>query len=153
MKNELTIIKQLRDVVDAELNPVTPTRDGQDPEPTAPEIPVVIDFPSVDRMPASNVVWMLPDYAEYEWLGTESDNASLRVRMWILSKRAPQSDLFSTVYRIYNQIYELLRQDTSLSGYVDFTEVNSADFVDAVEMNRNVQGVFVTLVIRYTKDY
>ena len=172
VKNELSVLQQLRDVIDAGINPEeeeilqeetldeeltgeTPSADPEpEPEPTpTEEIPVLIDFPGVDKMPARNVVYMLPDYAEYESLATVNDRAEFRVNLWILCKRAPKADLTTKVYQIYNDIYELLRSDTDLAGYVDFCEVRSADFYPAVEMNESVQGIEVSLAIQYTKDW
>lgn len=172
VKNELTVLQQLRDVVDEILNPEaeeilqeetldeeltneTPSADPEpEPEPTpTEEIPVLIDFPSVDKMPASQVVYMLPDYAEYESLATVNDRAEFRVTMWILCKRAPKADLATAVYGIYNTVYEELRQNTDLNGFVDFCEVRSADFYPSVEMNENVQGIEVSLAVQYTKDW
>ena len=174
VKNELSVLQQLRNVIDEGINPeinpeeeeiieeetldeeLTDETPSADPEPEpepAEEIPVLIDFPSVDKMPAKNVVFMLPDYAEYESLATVNDRAEFRVNLWILCKRAPKADLTTKVYQIYNDIYELLRSDTDLGGYVDFCEVRSADFYPAVEMNESVQGIEVSLAIQYTKDW
>lgn len=153
MKNELTVLKALRDVIDAGLNPTPPQTKG-DPEPTPVEkIPVVIDFPSVDKMPAKKTVYLIPDYAEYETLATTNDRADFRVAMFILCKRAPKADLVTDVYNIYNQIYDLLRRNMDLGGVVDFTEVQSATFYPAVEMNESVQGIESTVSITYTKDF
>ena len=154
VKNELTVLNQLRDVIDAGLNPVTPsTRSDPEPTPTAPQIPVLIEIPSVDKMPAKNVVYLLPDYAEYENLATTNDNAEFRVSMFILSKRAAKADLVTKVYQVYNQIYDLLRKDMDLNGFVDFTEVNNAEFYPAIEMNESVQGISATVTTHYTKDF
>ena len=168
VKNELSVLQQLREVIDAGINPeeedilqeetldeeLTDETPSADPEPETPEeIPVLIDFPGVDKMPARNVVYMLPDYAEYESLATVNDRAEFRVNLWILCKRAPKADLTTKVYQIYNDIYELLRSDTDLGGYVDFCEVRSADFYPSVEMNENVQGIEVSLAVQYTKDW
>lgn len=148
MKNELTVLTQLRTVIDAGLNP-TPAQGENPPE----KIPVLIDFPSVDKMPARYVVYLVPDYAEYETLATTNDRANFRVSMFILCKRAVKADLVTKVYGVYNDIYELLRRDMDLSGVVDFTEVQSASFYPAVEMNESVQGIEATVAITYTKDY
>lgn len=153
MKNELTVLTALRNVIDAGLNPTPPQTKG-DPEPTPTEqIPVVIDFPSVDQMRAKSVVYLLPDYAEYETLATTNDRAEFRVTMFILCKRAPKADLVTKVYNVYNQIYDLLRRNMDLDGVVDFTEVQNATFYPAVEMNENVQGIEATVSVTYTKDF
>ena len=148
MKNELTVLTQLRAVIDAGLNP-TPAQ-GETP---AENIPVVVDFPSVDKMPARNSVYLVPDYAEYETLATTNDRANFRVKMFILCKRAPKTDLVTKVYSVYNDIYDLLRRDTDLGGTVDFTEVQNAEFYPAVEMNENVQGIEASVAVSYTKDF
>lgn len=152
MKNELTVLTQLRAVIDAGLNPVQTPSETRDTTP-AETIPVVIEFPSVDKMPARNVVYLLPDYAEYETLATTNDRANFRVSIFILCKRAPMSDLVTKVYQIFNDIYDLLRKDMDLSGVVDFTEVQNASFYPAVEMNQNVQGIEASVAISYTKDF
>lgn len=146
MKNELTVLNQLRNVIDAGLNPVT--------NPATPKTAdVVIDFPSVDKMPFKSTVYLLPDYAEYEMLATTNDKAEFRVTMFILCKRDTKANLVTKVYEIYNQIYDLLRKDMDLSGYVDFTEVRDATFYPAVEMNENVQGIECSVAIMFTKDF
>lgn len=145
VKNELTVLKQLRDIIDAGLNPVTPV--------TPKTADVVIDFPDVDEMPFKSTVYLLPDYAEYETLATTNDRAEFRVQMFILAKRDTQANLAEKVYGIYNSIYDLLRKDMDLSGYVDFTEVRNATFYPAVEMNKNVQGIEASVAITYTKDF
>ncbi len=153
MKNELTVLTALRNVIDAGLNPTPPQTKG-DPEPTPTEqIPVVIDFPNVDKMPARRTVYLLPDYAEYETLATTNDRAEFRVTMFILCKRDTKANLVTKVYEIYNQIYDLLRRNIDLDGVADFTEVQSATFYPAVEMNESVQGIESTVSITYTKDY
>ena len=148
MKNELTVLTQLRNVIDAGLNP-TPAQGENPPE----KIPVLIDFPSVDKMPARYVVYLVPDYAEYETLATTNDRAAFRVSMFILCKRAPKADLVTKVYNVYNQIYDLLRRNMDLDGVADFTEIQSSNFYPAVEMNESVQGIESTVAITYTKDY
>ena len=99
MTNEITVVTQLRAVIDAGLNP-TPAQ-GETP---AENIPVIIGFPSVDNMPARNTVYLLQDHAEYENFATTNDRANLTVTMWILCKRAPKADLVTKAYSVQNDI-------------------------------------------------
>ena len=114
---------------------------------------VAIDFPDTDLMPKATMFYIVPNWADYEALSTESDNSTFNVALFILCKKDRQENLTRKIYGYFNALYSLLRTNIGLDGYVDFTDVNDAEFYPAVEGNRNVQGVEVSVSIRYTKDF
>lgn len=148
MKNELTILNQMKIVLQEQLNDHLETGLEQ-----IDEHNVAIDFPDTDLMPKATMFYIVPNWADYEALSTESDNSTFNVALFILCKKDRQENLTRKIYGYFNALYSLLRTNIGLDGYVDFTDVNDAEFYPAVEGNRNVQGVEVSVSIRYTKDF
>ncbi len=148
MKNELTILNQMKTVLQGQLNDHLETGLEQ-----IDEHNVAIEFPDTDLMPKATMFYIVPNWADYEALSTESDNSTFNVALFILCKKDRQESLTRKIYGYFNALYSLLRTNIGLDGYVDFTDVNDAEFYPAVEGNRNVQGVEVSVSIRYTKDF
>jgi len=148
MKNELTILNQMKTVLQSHLNDHLEAGLAQ-----IDEHNVAIDFPDTDLMPKATMFYIVPNWADYEVLSTESDNSTFNVALFILCKKDRQENLTRKIYGYFNALYSLLRTNIGLDGYVDFTDVNDAEFYPAVEGNRNVQGVEVSVSIRYTKDF
>ena len=148
MRNELVIINSLKTVIQGQLN--THLSQGME---TIGERNVVVDFPDVDQMPMKTMLYIQPNWANYEALTTESDNSLFNVAVFIVCKKDKQENLTRKVYGYFNALYSLLRNNWSLDGNADFTEITDADFYPAVEGNRNVQAIEVSVSVRYTKDF
>lgn len=148
MKNELSVLLALQDVIAKKLNDFLPQDFA-----SISDKNVLIDFPNVDQMPMKNMFYIQPDYAEFEALTTSSDVSSFRVSVFILSKKDTKANLTILNYGYYNALCELLRSNMTLDGAVDFTDINDVTFYPAVEANPNVRGAELSLEIRYTKDY
>ena len=150
MKDEMTVIEGLRKAILAGLNDHLPESEVLAP---ISEDNVLIDFPDTDRMPKSTMFYIQPNWAEFENLSTESDSSVFSVAVFILCKRDKEVNLTKKIYGYFNALYSLLRRNTSLDGVVDFTEVTNSEFYPAVEANRSIQGVEVSVSLRYTKDF
>jgi hypothetical protein len=148
MKNELSVLLALQDVIAKKLNDFLPQDFA-----SISDKNVLIDFPNVDQMPMKNMFYIQPDYAEFEALTTSSDVSSFRISVFILSKKDTKANLTILNYGYYNALCELLRSNMTLDGTVDFTDINDVTFYPAVEANPNVRGAELSLEIRYTKDY
>ena len=148
MKNELSVLLALQDVIAKKLNDFLPQDFA-----SISDKNVLIDFPNVDQMPMKNMFYIQPDYAEFEALTTSSDVSSFRVSVFILSKKDTKANLTILNYGYYNALCELLRSNMTLDGTVDFTDINDVTFYPAVEANPNVRGAELSLEIRYTNDY
>lgn len=114
---------------------------------------VLMEWPDVDNMTDDVTVFLNGNYAEYEELATINDVSTFTVSVFLLVKRDTVSNLTIKMYKYFNGIYQALRKSMSLGGVVDFTMVTDADFFPAVEANKNVQGVEITLAVHYTKDF
>ena len=148
MKNELTVLTHLKSCITAHLNTYLPaglTAITQDS--------VVIKWPNPDQMKKSVMFYIVPDWAEYENLATTNDSVEFHVTIFILCKRAVHATLEEEGYGYYNALYELLRRHMTLDSYVDFTEIDSANFYSAVDASETVTGTEVAVTINYTKDF
>lgn len=148
MKNELTVMNSLLSVMQSDLN----TYLDSDLDTLSSEN-MVIEFPDVDQMPKSTMIYIQPDYAEYEALATTNDQASFRMSVYVLCKRDKRENLTTKFFGYFNGVYSLLRTNTSLSGEVDFTDIMDVNFYPAVEGNLNVKGAEISVSCRYTKDF
>lgn len=148
MRDELTILNSIKAVIQVQLN--SHLAQGME---TISERNVAVDFPDTDQMPMKTMLYIQPNWANYEALTTKSDNSLFNIAIFIVCKKDKQENLTRKVYGYFNALYSLLRTNWSLDGEADFTEITDADFYPAVEGNRNVQAIEVSVSVRYTKDY
>ena len=148
MRNELTILNSLKTVIQSQLNDYL----ALETEPIS-ERNVAIDFPDIDLMQMKNMLYIQPNWANYEGISTESDASIFNVAVFIVCRKDKQENLTRKIYGYFNALYSLLRNNWSLDGEVDFTEITDADFYPAVEGNRNVQAIEASVSVRYTKDF
>ena len=114
---------------------------------------VAIDFPDTDQMPMKTMFYIQPNWADYENLSTESDLSTFGISIFIVCKKDTQENLTKKTYSYFNALYELLRTNISLDGEVDFASITDADFYPAVEGNRSIQAIEVSIAVTYTKDF
>lgn len=147
MINEIDVTKQLVKVIQEHLNEYLPEgysiTDGQ----------VILDFPDVDKMPYNVCFYVNPEYSEAEDSTTTSDMITFRLGVFVLVKRDTQSNLTEKYFTYYNALYYLLRNNTSLDGFIDDTKVISADFYPAIEGNPNVRGSEISIATIFEKDF
>lgn len=148
MTNELTVLEAIQSVLISNVNQYL------DEGYTAlSSNNVIMEWPDVDGMTDDVTVFLNGNYAEYEELATINDQSTFTVSIFLLVKRDTISNLTTKMYKYFNGIYQALRKSMSLNGVVDFTMVTDADFFPAVEANKNVQGVEITVAVHYTKDF
>lgn len=148
MTNELTVLEAIQSVLISNVNQYL------DEGYTAlSSNNVIMEWPDVDGMKDDVTVFINGNYAEYEELATINDQSTFTVSIFLLVKRDTISNLTTKMYRYFNGIYQALRKSMSLNGVVDFTMITDADFFPAVEANKNVQGVEITVAVHYTKDF
>ena len=148
MRNELTILNALKTVAQTQLNAYL--QGNLDP---IGERNVAIDFPDTDQMPMKTMLYIQPNWANYEALTTESDDSTFNMAVFVICRKDSQENLTRKVYGYFNALYQLLKTNFSLDGEVDFCTIDDADFYPAVEGNRNIQAIEVSVSVRYTKDF
>ena len=148
MTNELTVLEAMKSVLVSDVNKYLAegwtqlTTDN-----------VVMEWPEVEGMTDDVTVFINGNYAEYEELATTNDQSTFTVSVFLMVKRDTRSNLTQKMYTYFNGIYQSLRESMSLNGVVDFTMITDADFFPAIEANKNVQVVEITVAVHYTKDF
>ena len=147
MINELDVTNQLINVIQTHLNEylIEKYRISKDQ--------VVMGAPDVDKAPFPVTIYVEPTYSQIEESTTCSDSIDFRLTIWVLCKRDTQMNLMEKQFVYYNSIYYLLRNNTSLDGFIDETKVIDADFDLAVEANPNVRGSDIQVSISFEKDF
>ena len=148
MISELDIMEQMVKVITEELNDHLP--EGLE---SIVEGQVILDIPDPDQMPYPVMIYVFPDYVEYEEQTTESDRGNFRLTVFILCKRDSRYNLTVKTHGYYNALYDLLRTNTTLGALVDFTTVESATFYPAVDANRDIKGAEADVRTEYELDF
>ena len=148
MTNEQTVIEALRDTILQDVNNYLPEElagitDKQ----------VLIDFPDVDQMAKGTMIYIQPNYAEYEALATTNDRSVFTLSVFLLCKRDQRTNLTLKMYGYFNALFECIRRSMDLDGAVDFASITNVEFYPAVEANRNVMGAELSVACEYTKDF
>ena len=147
MKNELDVTNQLINVIQTHLNEYLIEKY------LISKDQVVMGAPDVDKAPFPVTIYVEPTYSQIEESTTCSDSIDFRITIWVLCKRDTQMNLMEKQFVYYNSIYYLLRNNTSLDGFIPETKVIDADFDLAVEANPNVRGSDIQISISFEKDF
>lgn len=148
MVNELNVIESLRETILTKINDYLP-----DDFTGLTDKQVLIDFPSVDQMPAGTMIYIQPNYADYEALATMNDRSIFNVAVFLLCKRDQKRNLTLKMYGYFNALFECIRRNQDLGEVVDFSHIDNVEFYPAVEANRNVMGAELSVACEYTKDF
>ena len=148
MTSELTVLTALQSVLVANVNQYL-----QEGWTTLTNKNVIFEWPEVEAMTADATVFINGNYAEYEELATINDVSTFTISVFLMVKRDTQSNLTTKMYTYFNGIYQAIRKSMDLNHTVDFSMVTDADFFPAIEANKNVSGVEITLAVHYTKDF
>lgn len=115
---------------------------------------VILDYPpDVDRMPFSTCIYVAPEFSEASPLTNCADEISFRLVVFVICKRDTQSNLTKKYFAYYNSVYYLLRNNTTLDGFIPETKVISVDFFPDIEGNPNVRGSKISVVTIFEKDF
>ena len=148
MITELEVMNALYDVLIRDINDYTPQSvenlDNKN---------FMIDFPSVDMMPKSTMIYLQPNYSNFEELTLQSDESQFNMAIYILAKKDKSTVLQNKVFDIYNAIYLLLKTNPTLDGAITVCGVESFDYYPAVEANPNVKGIEMSIVLQFEKDF
>ena len=148
MTNELSILKKLKAVIQTQLNDHLPEGFSQ-----IGEHNVVIDIPDPDQMPMKTMLYIVPNWADYEALTTENDSSTFNIAVFIVCRKDKQDSLTEKVHTYFEALQRLIHCNTSLDGEVDFSTVDNVELYYMVDGTKNVQAAEASLSVRYTKDY
>ena len=148
MTNELTVLGALKGVLIANVNQYLQQGWTQ-----LANKNVIMEWPEVEGMTDDVTVFINGNYGEYEELTTLTDASTFTISVFLMVKRDTRANLATKMYTYFNGIYQAIRKSMDLNHTVDFSMVTDADFFPAIEANKNVSGVEITLAVHYTKDF
>ena len=148
MINELSILNRLKTVIQTQLNSYLPEGFDQ-----IGERNVIIDIPDTDQMPMKTMLYIIPNWADYEALTTENDACTFNIAVFIVCHKDSHSSLTTKIHTYFDALQSLIHANTSLDGEVDFSTVDNVELYYLVDGTKNVQAAEASLSVRYTKDY
>lgn len=152
VKDELSVLNQLEKYIAENINTFIESGEDFDLEEITSDH-VTVDYPDTDNMKKDTMFFIVPDIENFQELTISSDLADLNVTIYLLSKRDKQENLIKKVFAYFSALYSCLKNDGSLSSFVDATNLVSMEFYPAVEGNKTTVGIEVQVNIQFTKDF
>ena len=142
MKTEMMIMEAFKDFIINRLPEHFDTvENGKELLTPLSDASVLIDFPDVDNMRKDTVIYIQPDYENFEALSLYADQATLNLTLTILTKGARSDTLIKRVFGYFTALSALIHQDRSINGFVDHSEITDMDYYPAVTASKTVVGI------------
>ena len=154
MKTELQVLNQYKDVIAKQLNNYL-HEDEENSGILDPidENNVVIDYPDPDNMRKSTMFFIQPETSEISDLTSIADLEEMTITTYIICKRDKSETLIKKVFGYFTSLFALVRDNTTLDGFVDFTKITTMEFYPAVDASKTVAAIEVTSLIQFEKPY
>lgn len=153
MKTEMMIMEAFKDFIIKRLHSHFNAVEYGDELTPLSENSVLIDFPDVDNMRKDTVIYIQPDYENFEALSLHADQATLNLTITILTKGARSDVLIKRVFGYFTALCSLIHQDRSINGFVDRAEVTDMDYYPAVTASKTVVGIETTLRLIWDRTF
>lgn len=114
---------------------------------------IEIDYPEPDQMRKDTMLYIQPDYGNYEDLSVMTDEATLTVQVFILTKGAPSRILIARAFRYYAALYSLLRNEQNLGGSVESTRITDMDYYPALTASHTMTAIEATVRITWSREF
>ncbi|NBK22380.1 MAG: hypothetical protein EOM68_10180 [Spirochaetia bacterium] len=152
MKTEMQVLEKLGEVIASSLTTVMEIEPAISVK-QFDEMNVEIDFPDVDGMRRSTMLYIQPDYENLEPLGMGSDLATMRATVFILCKGAANSILVRRTFALYNALYLLVRGDPTLGGFIEDARITDMDYYPAVTASATVTAIETSVDLQWSKEF
>lgn len=118
-----------------------------------PKYTVEVDYPDLDRQKTNTTIFIQPDNGELENLTMSSDECTMNITIYIVTKSDKSDVLRDRVWECFEKTYRELRSNPTLDGVVADSMVTDFDYFPAVMDNVSSQAITITLAIRFEKDF
>lgn len=118
-----------------------------------PKYTVEVDYPDLDRQKTNTTIFIQPDNGELENLTMASDECTMNITIYIVTKSDKSDVLRDRVWGCFENTYRELRSNPTLDGLVADSMVTDFDYFPAVMDNVSSQAITITLAIRFEKDF
>lgn len=146
MISELDIINGLHDVLIRQINDYT-----SNAVEALDDKSIVVDFPDIDNMRKPTMIFLQPNYADFEKLTYASDQSAYTMSIFIVAKKDKPSVLQTKVFAVYDALYQLLKTNNTLDSLVAWMNIESMDYYPALTADNNVKGIEVSVQAVYEK--
>ena len=148
MTSELDIIKGLHDILVRDINSYTSNAvEGMDDK------SIVCDFPDIDNMRKPTMIYLQPNYSDYEPLTYSSDQTAYTMSIFIVAKKASSQVLQEKVFALYDAVYRLLKTNNTLDSIVAWVGVQTMDYYPALTADAGTKGIEVSIQCVFEKDW
>lgn len=146
MTTELEILKGLKAVLERDLNEYTT-------EVKMDKNNIELAFPDIDNMRKPIMIFIQPNYSDYEELTYSSDQTNFTISLFIVAKRDKPSALQDKIFEVYDAVYRLLKLNNTLDSLVAYMVVQSMDYYPALTGTEDVKGIEVSIQAMFEKDW
>lgn len=148
MTSELDILNGLHDVLIRDINDYTSNSvEGMDDK------SIVVDFPDIDNMRKPTMIFLQPNWTDYETLTYDSDQSNFTISVFLVAKKASSTVLQEKLFALYDGLYKLLKTNNTLDSLVAYTVVQSMDYYPALTADNNVKGIEVSIQVVFEKSW
>lgn len=148
MTSELDIMRGLHDVLIRDINDYTSNAvEGMDDK------NIVIDYPDIDNMRKPTMIYIQPNYSDYEPLTYSADQTSFTMSVFLVAKKASSTVLQDKLFALYDGLYRLLKTNNTLDSIVAWVGVNSMEYYPQLTATETVKGIEVSIQCVFEKSW
>lgn len=148
MTSELDIMTGLHDVLIRDINDYTSNAvEGMDDK------NIVIDFPDPDNMRKPTMIYIQPNYADYEPLTYSADQTSFTMSVFLVAKKASSTVLQDKLFALYDGLYRLLKTNNTLDSIVAWVGISNMEYYPQLTASDTVKGIEVSIQCVFEKDW
>lgn len=114
---------------------------------------VLIDYPDPDSMRKDTMVYIQPDYGNYEELTTASDAATFDATVFFVCKGAPSEKLVKRVFSCFSAFYGMLRSDNTLGGFIDSSRITDMDYYPSLTASRTMTAIEAKVELQWERRF
>lgn len=112
-----------------------------------------VAFPDIDNMRKPVMIFLQPNYSDYDALTYTSDQSNFTLSLFIVAKRDKPSVLQDKVFDVYDGVYRLLKKNNTLDSLVGYVVVQSMDYYPQLTGTEDVKGIEVSINAVFEKDW
>ena len=145
MTTEMDVLERLRETITNGMGEVDGTRFSVDN--------VIIDYPDPDSMRKDTMVYIQPDYANYEELTTASDSTLLDATVFFVCKGASSEVLVRTVFSCFSAFWQMLKSDVTLGGSIDSSRITDMDYYPSLTASKTITAIEAKVELQWERRF
>jgi len=145
MKDLNEVLAALRTITVTHINTYLP-----ESIPTLADANVVVEFPDIDRMPKSTMIYIQPNSESISPQTVCTNLSSFSITVYILCKRDTHTNLTNKVIAYYTAFCKAIMHNPTLAGAVDMTNLESCDYYPYISAEQGSAGAEVRLTVNRT---